>query len=96
MDHWVAECLPCKWADLFDVQDDAIAAAEKHVYAHHSNVSGNDRARLGMGHVQNRTDNAIAVPVVEPEPQPEVVAAPAPASDLLPLTDSDAPPPQQE
>lgn len=96
MDHWIAECRPCKYTELFDVQDDAIRAAEKHVYAHHADVPPAKRAELGMGHVQNRTDNAIAVPVVEATPLPEPIAAPAPVSEQLALTDSDTPPPQQE
>ncbi len=78
MDHWYAECIPCKWQEKHTTEDEAIAAAEKHVYANHLDVSGPKRAELKMGHVQNRSEGAVAteIPAVAAaEPLQPVVEA---------------------
>ncbi len=59
-DFWFAECLPCKWERKCETQDVAIRAAEDHVFIKHRDVPSAVRADLKMGHVQNRTENAVA------------------------------------
>jgi hypothetical protein len=80
MDHWYAECLPCKWEQTYDTEALAIAAAELHVLDHHRDLftlSGVERGRKmaeeKIGHVQLRSENTVtagvstgaAAPVVE-------------------------------
>lgn len=55
VDKWNAECVPCKWLDLHDTEDDAIKAAENHVRRLHADVPPQKRGELIMGHVQLRT-----------------------------------------
>ncbi len=59
MDKWFAECLPCKWRTAHNTEDAAIADAEAHVAAHHSKVSGPQRAEQRIGHVQLRGEDAV-------------------------------------
>lgn len=58
-DWWYAECGPCKWREQYDTQDSAIRAAEDHVYSLHRDIPPAVRAEKVIGHVQNRTDNAV-------------------------------------
>lgn len=58
-DYWYAECLPCKWRHRYTAQDSAIIAAEDHVYTFHRDVAPAVRGRDYIGHVQNRSENAI-------------------------------------
>lgn len=75
---WHAECLPCKWEQHYDVQQDAIDAAVEHVNARHLDVPGHVRDREYMGHVQMRTVGAVEHPkdAPKPAPHPEFRAAP--------------------
>ena len=58
-DFWFAECNPCKWEEKHTDEDAAIRAAEDHVFALHRSVPNLVRAEQRMGHVQNRTENAV-------------------------------------
>lgn len=58
-DKWVAECLPCKWGVNFDTQDEAIRAAEDHVFTTHRDLAPFERANSFIGHVQLRAQDAI-------------------------------------
>jgi len=64
-DFWFAECAPCKWQEQHATEDDAITAAEEHVMHHHKKMRPTERAEKRVGHVQNRTDNALGTEVVE-------------------------------
>ncbi len=77
MDHWYAECVPCKWQEVHDTQDDAISAAEEHVFRVHpelfrmpSDARSRKMGEERIGHVQLRADNALstAVPAFALEP----------------------------
>lgn len=59
MDRWFAECRPCAWQTDHDTQDEAIRAAEDHVFANHRDTPPQKRAVDGIGHVQNRTMGAV-------------------------------------
>lgn len=76
VDKWHAECLPCKWLELYDEQQDAIDAVEEHVHALHWKVPPEERGRLYMGHVQCRTVGAVQHPKDAPrEDNPVNVAS---------------------
>lgn len=59
MDVWIGECLPCKWGSEFKTQDEAIRAAEGHVFTTHRDTTPTERANQFIGHVQLRAQNAI-------------------------------------
>src|SRR5258707_1660673 len=66
MDHWYAECVPCKWEETYTTQDSAIAAAETHVRTTHSDLfslNGIERSRKmvdqRIGHVQLRSEDTL-------------------------------------
>jgi len=78
-DFWYAECAPCKWQEKHETQDEAIAAAEDHVFLKHRNVHSTTRAAERMGLVQNRTENAFAtqMPLLDQAQAPDVTPAAA-------------------
>jgi len=57
-DAWHAECLPCKWCELHETQDEAIDAVEWHLTSCPLNLSPQQRAEQHAGHVQCRTVGA--------------------------------------
>jgi hypothetical protein len=70
MNKWFAECVPCKWQEAHDGQDQALHAAETHVIDVHRdlfNLPGDQRSKQmadnRIGHVQLRDENAIAAGV---------------------------------
>ncbi len=93
MDYWFAECLPCKWEERIThlgragEQDAAIAAAEAHVQEHHPRLSGLERAKRYMGHVQLRSENAYPPPL-DPTPRPDA-SPPTPKEATLSLASID-------
>ncbi len=77
MDHWYAECVPCKWQEACDTQDEAISETEEHVFRVHpklfrlpSDARSRKMGEERIGHVQLRAANALltAVPVFPLEP----------------------------
>ncbi len=64
-DHWYFDCAPCKIAEPYELQDEAIRAAEDHVFTSHRDVPAHVRGPLRIGHVQNRSDNAFATAFVD-------------------------------
>src|SRR5258707_12147592 len=70
MDHWYAECLPCRWEETHDTEGAAISAAEQHVIDAHRDLftlNGVERSRKmvdeRIGHVQLRGENTIGAGV---------------------------------
>lgn len=90
VDLWHAECVPCGWLELCDTQDEAIEAAEEHVYAHHARVPSKERAERKMGHVQNRTVGVIprAILPVAGEPVEYDLGSGAAQEVLKPASDT--------
>ncbi len=58
IDKWHAECLPCKWVELYDDQESAIAAVESHVRTCPLKLNNVQRGEQHAGHVQCRTIGA--------------------------------------
>jgi len=58
IDLWHAECLPCKWCELCETQQDAIEAVEEHLKSCPLHLSPEQRGGLHAGHVQCRTVGA--------------------------------------
>jgi len=90
VDHWHAECLPCKWQEAHDTQDAALSAAEEHVFSTHaalfrlpSDVRSRKMADEKIGHVQYRADDAVAT-AIPPFPLEHVVAAAPFHGDIQP------------
>lgn len=85
-DRWCAECNPCGWLETFEVEDDAIAAAEEHVYQHHQRITGHERAAQKMGHVQMRGVSEIppAILPVAGEPILEAIGSEV-TQEVMPL-----------
>lgn len=59
---WYFECAPCKMAQPFDTQDDAVAAAEKHAATDHPGVRGKQAVDQRIATVRNRDENEFAAP----------------------------------
>lgn len=74
-DYWYAECAPCKWREQYSTQDSAIRAAEDHVYSLHRDIPPAVRAEKVIGHVQNRTENAVGTEFAQSAEQPAVQAS---------------------
>ena len=62
-DKWFAECLPCKWEERYDTETDALTAASQHVQEKHLQSPPEQRGTQKMGHVQFRTELAVAAPL---------------------------------
>jgi hypothetical protein len=76
-DFWFAECIPCQWEEKHTTQDAAIAAAEDHVFDNHRKVPSAERGKQKIGHVQNRTENAVTADAgLAPDPGPDETAPP--------------------
>lgn len=104
-DKWFAECIPCGWQEQHDDQGAAIRAAEDHVYGHHRDVLPQVRGELKLGHVQNRTVNAVGTAPQTSPATPEGLSGtkivqqdliPAPASTVTASEDSPNPNPGGE
>lgn len=81
-DFCIAECLPCKWEERHDTQQDAVIAAEKHVRAYHIDVPPEIRGKEKMGHVQWRTCmTKLEMSAQQPAP---AAASSGTAADLQP------------
>ncbi len=90
MDHWYAECVPCKWQEAHDTQDSAISAAEEHVFRVHpelfrlpSDVRSRKMGEERIGHVQLRADNALSTAVPAFPLEPVVTASGLPSAEDL-------------
>lgn len=71
MDGYHAECVPCGWLEVHEIEQDAIDAVEKHIALYHPLVRSFERLQKTIGHVQMRT-------VMTPAPPPPVAETLAP------------------
>jgi len=54
-DAWFFDCAPCGIKEPYETANEAIQAAEAHIWANHPHVSSHARAQQGIGIVQQRT-----------------------------------------
>jgi hypothetical protein len=90
VNHWYAECIPCKWQGAHDTQDAAISAAEEHVFSAHSelfrlasDVRSRKMVEQRIGHVQFRSEDALSTVVPPFAVQPVVVETSEPENPAL-------------